>query len=331
MHDTPQALEALLDLTRILLEGGPMDESLRAVTDTALRVLPADHASIRLLDQDRTALLSGARSGAGAGARPMSFQPGFGVIGWVVQHGRTARIPDVAVDARYVPGTRQGFSIVSLLAVPLWSAGHVIGVLSLSSPRPGAFDDQSEMLASLLANCAVPPLERARLERLALTDPNTRAFNQRYLAPKLVEEVETARRTRAPLSLLLLDIDRFKEVNDSFGHPAGDRVLGAVADILHALVRRGDVVVRRGGDEFVLLLPGADEETAVRVGTRVRDRVAATPFDAGDGRSIECTVSVGVAVWDGGESAESLERRADRAMYGAKQAGRDRVETAAPD
>ncbi|MBI4953679.1 MAG: GGDEF domain-containing protein [Myxococcales bacterium] len=330
--DAAAALHVLLELTRRLTDERSLPAALRLVTDAALRLLPGDHASIRVLDHTCTELLCGARSGTGRDNKPQSFRLGEGVAGWVVDHRELVRIDEVTRDARFVALPAQGFQIASMLAVPLWSAGEVIGVLAASHPDPDRFSADDEALASLLANCAVPPIEKARLARLAITDPHTMAFNQAFLMPGLQGEMDRTRgaseESPGPLSMLLMDLDQFKRVNDSYGHAAGDAVLRAFADRVRQATREHDKLVRRGGDEFVLIMPGAPPERAAAVGERIRERIAREPFDLGGGVLGSVTVSVGVATWDGRESPEDFEKRADAAMYEAKLHGRNRVSAA---
>lgn len=322
--DAGRALEVLLTLTRRLGDRRPLAEALGLVTDAALELLPGDHASIRVLDATGAELLSGARSGIGVTTRPLRHERGRGVGGWVVDHGAVARIDEVGEDPRFEVRGEQGFSIRSLLAVPLWSGGKVIGVLALSSPEPARYAEPHEQLASLLANCAVPPIEKARLARLAVTDAHTMAFNHAYLLPGLESEMTKSQEPGA-LSLLLMDLDRFKLVNDNHGHAVGDRVLRIFADRVRASTRSVDQLVRRGGDEFVLIMPGADRESAIGIAQRIRSTMADDPIVLEDGQRLDIRVSVGVATWDGRESPSDLERRADQAMYSVKQAGRDGV------
>lgn len=326
------ALHALIDLTQQLTESRPLEESLKVVTDAAMRLVPTNHASIRLLDASGRELLSGARSGEGSDHRPMSFRRGEGVIGWVAEHRDGVRIPDVAADERFKPRAgRQGFLIQSILAEPLWSGGEIIGVLSVTSPEKDAFSLDDQLLVRLLANCSAPPIERARLRRLAMTDDLTLAYNQRYLSPRFNEELERSRRTGQPVSLLLMDLDHFKNVNDTYGHAVGDAVLRTFADRVRSFVRRLDVFIRRGGEEFLLVMPSTNLEQARTTAERIRARVSEKPFDVPVGQAIRQTVSIGVATWDGAESPESFERRTDKAMYAAKSAGRDRVSVASTE
>jgi Fe-S oxidoreductase len=159
-------IEVLLDLTKDLTIERPLEESLRLVTEAAVLLVGADHASIRLLDASRSSLLAGARSGTAQDARPLAFKTGEGVIGWVVEHEEGVAIDDVNEDDRFVTLSGQGFVVRSMVAEPLWSSGEVIGVISVSSPKRAAFGEEAQLLVRLLANCSVPPVERARLKRL---------------------------------------------------------------------------------------------------------------------------------------------------------------------
>lgn len=330
MIDPKRALEVLMALTRTLAVERCLETALRAVTDAALDLLPANHTSIRVLDDSERELLAGARSGAGAAERPVSFRPNVGVAGWVVSHGEVARIDDCAEDPRFFVAPGQGFAIRSILSVPLFVSGKVVGVLSASSAEPGVFDEEAETFARLLGNCAVTPIDRARLERIAVTDAHTLAFNRHYLLPRLREEIERARHTVTTLSLLLMDLDDFKQVNDTYLHQAGDTVLRVFADRVRQAVRRHDVFVRRGGDEFVLILPATGSVDAEVVARRIVESMGDKSIDVGSAELTQ-TVSIGVATWDGHEVAEELEARADAVLYAAKDAGKGRVVLAVSD
>jgi diguanylate cyclase (GGDEF)-like protein len=145
------------------------------------------------------------------------------------------------------------------------------------------------------------------------------------LLPRLREEMGRAARQVEPLSILLIDLDHFKRVNDRHGHAVGDALLRAFADIVREHVRNIDVLVRRGGEEFVLIMPNTDEAAADLVAERLRARLCELPLQVREGLEIQQTISVGVATWDGIETPEALDERADLAMYVAKQDGRNRV------
>ena len=166
---------------------------------------------------------------------------------------------------------------------------------------------------------------QARLEAQASLDPLTGLFNRGHLTV-LAEEMRLALAQGRPVSLMMFDVDRFKQVNDTFGHLAGDRVLGAITKQLTENARETDVPCRYGGDEFLMLLVGMDTGAARRAAERLRERIAATPVPYGDA-SIGVTISAGVSSARAGENVDlnTLIERADRALYAAKQGGRDRV------
>ncbi len=164
-------------------------------------------------------------------------------------------------------------------------------------------------------------LER-KLERLSITDSLTKLYNRRFFYGALQRVRRGLTKNPIPVSVILFDIDRFKEWNDRHGHLAGDKILKAVAKTIHRSVRRNvDVPCRFGGDEFTILLPEADAATALVLAERIRRRFVQTGFEG-------CTLSMGVAQYEKGESMKRLIRRADAAMYAAKRAGGNRVEIA---
>ena len=170
--------------------------------------------------------------------------------------------------------------------------------------------------------------QNAELERLATTDGLTGLANRRRLFERLDQEVYRARRYGTALSVILLDIDHFKRVNDSWGHAAGDRVLREVAQETQQLLRKTDLAGRYGGEEFVLLLPETDLAEAMSLAHRLNRHIARTALALERGSSLSVTVSAGVATLFPDESGEALIQRADRALYRAKEMGRDRVEAA---
>jgi diguanylate cyclase (GGDEF)-like protein len=190
----------------------------------------------------------------------------------------------------------------------------------------------AELLARLDVHLRVQRLQaelrekNATLARLSTTDPVTGLRNRRYVTEFLALEVLRAVRYRTPLSVLLLDLDHFKRVNDGHGHRAGDAVLQVAADTLRASLRATDVAGRYGGEEFLVVLPQTDLQGAEVLGERVRAAIADTVIDVGGAAALRVTVSVGVATLDAAtQTAEQLVERADAALYAAKDAGRDRV------
>ena len=163
---------------------------------------------------------------------------------------------------------------------------------------------------------------------MAVTDPLTGLHNRRYIASRLRQAVESANHGGAPVSLLIADIDHFKNINDRFGHEGGDHVLCGFAERLLRDLRALDLAARYGGEEFLIVMPGAGLAEAGIASERLRASIAAEPFAVGDDQSVAVTVSIGFAQAKIGESADALLRRADEALYVAKGEGRNRVEAA---
>lgn len=190
------------------------------------------------------------------------------------------------------------------------------------------FDDQElGQLESLMA-CLLYPLRNALLYRAALRsalrDPLTDTGNRIAMDQALQREIEVTRRNLSPLSVLMLDIDHFKSINDRFGHGVGDEVLKAIATSLKGSLRNVDMVFRYGGEEFLVVLSGAHQEAAAMIGERLRRGVEALQHLV-QGQPIVLSISLGCATLAPGETAESLLRRADNALYSAKREGRNRI------
>ncbi|RAZ88221.1 GGDEF domain-containing protein [Mesorhizobium hawassense] len=162
------------------------------------------------------------------------------------------------------------------------------------------------------------------LEQAALTDGLTGMQNRRYFDDALREYLHEFRRIDRPVGLMILDLDHFKQVNDTHGHDVGDEVLRAVATCLRGMTRYHDVVARLGGEEFAVVTPNMDVELLARFAERIRKAIAGMSILSGNVR-LKVTTSVGLAVWDHKESAEDFYRRADRQLYEAKKQGRNRV------
>ena len=171
--------------------------------------------------------------------------------------------------------------------------------------------------------------DNRRLEALATTDPLTQVLNRRALLDRLSIEVDRARRFKSTLTLLLIDVDYFKLINDTAGHLAGDDVLRQLAALFEEAIRRVDIVARYGGEEFVVILPETSLDGGLVFAERLRERVAARPFEVGAERPLHLTVSIGVATFPSArvDSTEDLFARGDEALYRAKSGGRNLVRT----
>lgn len=205
-----------------------------------------------------------------------------------------------------------------------------------SQLRDGAYDflieplRGGEILARVQAAARTKSLQEEllgqgrRLEAMIFEDPLTQLYNRRFMLTQMAALVSGARRHERPMSVVMVDIDHFKALNDQHGHEAGDRALVTVAHAMRDRLRAEDYLGRLGGEEFLALLPDVDESAAAQVADSLRATVAEQPVDLGR-QSMRMTVSAGYATWEG-EAPSELLRRADDAMYRAKAAGRDAIQ-----
>ena len=217
------------------------------------------------------------------------------------------------------------------VAVPMCLAGEIVGVLVIHMRTPRALERSELRVLQTLANQAVIAIENAaayeRTKQLATTDSLTGVANHRELDAYLDRELQRAKKAQEPFALLICDLDHFKEINDSVGHPAGDAVLRHLTRrILVPAVRPKDLVARYGGDEFVLVLRGADSRAALMVAERIRRTVASQAVML-DGKVVsDLSISLGIAAFPkDGDTREALVQAADQALYVAKRSGRNRV------
>lgn len=203
------------------------------------------------------------------------------------------------------------------------------GLRDEAAGEGGAREDAT-MVDNLRSALAEAEAERRELALAASTDPLTDLPNRRAFESRLEAELEYSRHRKLPLSLIALDLDNFKTVNDTYGHPVGDRVLAEVAGRITEGLRAEDLVARVGGEEFSVMLPGTPSDEAVRVAERLRDSLNGDSVDF-NGGSITVTASFGVTAREGDSEAEDLIERADAALYEAKRAGRDTIRTAWAD
>jgi two-component system cell cycle response regulator len=226
---------------------------------------------------------------------------------------------------------------VSTALLPLVRHNELIGSLNLGSHSKNRFVENTatdflERLAAIVAIGLENAANHERLKRIGLTDPLTGVNNRRFFDQRLSEEIARAARSGAPLSCLLLDIDKFKQINDTFGHQAGDHVLIDVAALIKKQMRGSDVLARYGGEEFVAVLINANSDEAIEIAERVRRNIAAHKFAITTAVKHSVTISIGLTTLFENKSstdtnilADELINRADRALYTAKDTGRNKV------
>ncbi|HEX9751631.1 MAG TPA: sensor domain-containing diguanylate cyclase [candidate division Zixibacteria bacterium] len=238
-----------------------------------------------------------------------------------------ARVVDRNLGRTVVDGTPHR----SQLVAPMMTEGKVIGLLNAESPNINAFSDRDERVFSILAASTALALKNAdlhrQMEKLTIEDELTRVFNFRYFRSRLEDERRRAVRYGQPLSLIMVDIDWFKQLNDRHGHQIGNIALCQLASVIGACIRDVDILARYGGEEFIVILPQTGTDEARSIGERIRHKVEQTEFgpDAAE-RPIRITVSVGVSCFpESGGSEENLVESVDQALYRAKDAGKNSV------
>ena len=222
-------------------------------------------------------------------------------------------------------------TLKSYLTLPLAVEGEIIGCISINSDQPNAFDAQDLQFFSVIGYQMATTLRHfqrfSSVKKEAIYDTLTSLFNRRYFEEKLVVDAQKAFHSSSNLSIIMVDIDHFKKVNDTFGHAGGDKVLHEIASLLKNSVRRqDDTVARYGGEEFVLVLPGVPLEATSTIAERIRQSVANTAIDIGQSQ-IHLTISLGISNFPihRAKSKEELVKMADLALYEAKRGGRNRV------
>ncbi len=304
-----------------------LDRILAVVLESAMASTRARGGMVLLLTPTRDELVLAASRGVDVPI-DLRVKVGDGVSGGVALSGDPLRgfVGDEPGQLRAGPGEPGG---MSLIAVPLKSSGTVIGVLDLyGSPIPGGFDDNDLATIRTFASQATVAVDNVLLhqeaQRLSITDGLTGLWNYRYFTMTVSKEIERAARFGRPLALLMLDLDHFKGVNDTFGHQRGDAVLIELAGRIRAEVRDVDTVARYGGEEIVVVLPETDAEGAAQLSERICDAVRRKPFGEPGVPPVRITISAGGAVFPHhGLAASVLLARADEALYVAKRAGRD--------
>lgn len=299
--------------------------------------LGIEELSVMLLDEGSQQLVVEAAAGEDASAaRGLRCHVGEGISGEAVARGETLYVRDLLGDPRHPTAAGRRGSTGSFLAVPLRAKGRIIGVLNLRRPALDAFTPQEIRLVEAVAAQAALAIANARLYaqtlEMSYTDPLTGVPNRRQLFARLEQEWTRSLRFGDELSVLMIDLDLFKAVNDAFGHQVGDSVLRGVAMVLRRNVRKVDTVARYGGEEFCVVLPRVAKAEAVEVAEKLRRAVAAAPLPGSPGQPpLRITISVGVSSYgtDASEVAGLIDK-ADQALYAAKRGGRNAVQAAAP-
>jgi diguanylate cyclase (GGDEF)-like protein len=322
-HDVAKALTSSLDL----------DSILQTIMEKMAEYFRPETWSLLMVDEQKNdlyfAIAVGAAADVLANAR---VKVGEGIAGWVAKHGQALIVPDVASDPRFSRRLDEmtRWQTQSIICVPLRSRHRVLGVIQLVNVDVKGLSDQEMFFLHALCDYAAISIENAKavekIQELTITDDVTGLFNARHLYKTLETEVYRSARFGYEFSVIFIDLDHFKQVNDTKGHLVGSRLLAEVGYLIKAQLRLIDFAFRYGGDEFVVLLPQTGKDAAVVVAKRLRDSMRNGDFRTDQGDQIDVRASMGLATFPhDAQTPHDVIRQADEMMYAVKNSTRDNI------
>ena len=335
------SLSLLFDVTRALSAVSNLNRLLRLILERAIEAVDAEKGSLMLFD-DVTGELA-IRVVFGLPDKEVeakindgeiacrTFKPGEGIAGEVFATGKPICVDKTESNDNFKG--KDGNYARSLLCVPLTVEDETIGVINITNKKEGLpFAPEDQEILGALGDQAAIAIARARLYEAAITDGMTGLFIRRFTMHKLREEVKRSRRYGNALGVVMCDIDHFKRVNDTWGHPAGDAVIIKVAETLRSGLRIDvDLAGRHGGEEFLLLMPQTDAEGTGVAAERLRAAIEGLEVEIGGGRILKVTMSFGATELGSADDADSIIERADQALFESKESGRNKVTVFAHD
>ncbi|HWG59433.1 MAG TPA: sensor domain-containing diguanylate cyclase [Candidatus Acidoferrales bacterium] len=333
----PNEVNVFHELGKALTSSLQLDQVLRTIMEKINEVLRPDTWSLLLMDTDKNELYFQIATGKGADAlRDVRIKVGQGLAGWVAQTGEVVVVPDTTKDSRFFAQVDEKTKMEtrSIVAVPVRFREQCLGVIELiNCIGSEGFSHRDLALLEALADYAAIAIENARhvqrIHELTITDDCTTLYNARHLHFMLDTEIYRSHRYAFEFSLIFIDLDHFKNINDTHGHLVGSKLLSQIGSAIKEKCRLIDLAFRYGGDEFVILLPQTSKENALGVARRLHKLIRETPWLNEEGLGVKITASVGVASYptDSRTKAELL-HLADEAMYLVKNTSRDSVAAA---
>lgn len=327
-------LATFTEIGKALTSSLDLREILNIVMEKISDLLHPKNWSLLLLDEETNELRFEIVVGKGSEKiKDLRLKVGEGVAGWVALEKKPLLVPDVAEDPRFSSKADRvsNFRTKSIVCVPLLTRGKCRGVIELiNKDEEGGFSEDDLLILTTLADYTAIAIENAiffnKVQELTITDDLTKLYNSRFLHSRLEYEVERAKRFKYNLSMIFLDLDYFKTVNDTHGHLMGSRLLMEVARLILSMIRNVDMACRYGGDEFLVLMPETSKKNAMMVAEKIRTAMRETVFLSDEGINRRLTGSFGVASYpDDAEDKDDLIHLADVAMYRVKNSSKDGV------
>jgi diguanylate cyclase (GGDEF)-like protein/PAS domain S-box-containing protein len=329
-------LETLFNIGTTVSQTLNLEELLVNVLDKVLEVTGVEVTGIFLLDEKKHELVLRAYRGMSPSfVRELrALSAGNGVLRQVLEMGKPLLVENVSADHRFNHHGARKKRVQSFAAVSIMAKERILGVMGIGSYGHREFPDWEVRMLGTVANQVGMAIENAQLYEhaleLAFTDSLTGLYNRRYLMDQVEREFIRAQRNKAPLSLVMVDLDGLKAINDRFGHHVGDRFLKEVAGIVKVNTRASDIAARWGGDEFMLLAPGTDSRSAIKIAERIRAQVERYKMKL-EGEEVGITVSAGIVSYpDHAPAVAELLKKADQAMYNAKKGGKNQASIFSP-
>lgn len=325
-HDVAKALTSSLNL----------DSVLQTIMEKMAQFFRPDTWSLLMVDDQKDELYFAIAVGDAAETlKSIRLKIGEGIAGWVAKNGESLIVPDVLNDARFAKRIDEmtKWQTRSIICIPLKSKHNVLGVIQLINCALENFSDNEMFFLHALCDYAAIAIDNARaverIQELTITDDCTGLYNARHLYKTLESEVYRSQRFGYEFSVIFIDLDHFKQVNDTYGHLVGSKLLSEFGFHIKAHLRLIDYAFRYGGDEFVVLLPQTSKESALVVAKRLQDVLRNNAFLHDEKLDLKIRASMGVATFpEDAKSANEIIRQADEMMYLVKNTSRDNIAVA---